>query len=137
MKLFPLNLLVWSSLLCVVVRASASRTGVQGSIADWVTQTTLKMVVMASLLGTQGCGKSITTDASFSGYTIPVINQETPCYNWNTVWIIVNHYKINICIYTCIWNLQKSRYLIEPKNNVQWCGVTIKKRNRSYLMLIL
>ena len=57
----------FDSLGGVVVKCPPHLREVAGSIPGWSIPNTLKMVVMAALLGAQGCGVSITTDWLVSG----------------------------------------------------------------------
>ena len=54
--------------LCVeVAERPPQMREVTGSITGWAIPKTLKLVVMATFLGAQGCGVSITTDWLVSG----------------------------------------------------------------------
>ena len=87
----------------VVVERPFRLREVVGSILGWVILKTLKMVVMAAFLGTQGCGVSITTDCLVSGYLNgPVVLGSCIQYktiNQSIIWILKGN---NASVLACI-----------------------------------
>ena len=60
----------------VMIRPTAFKNGRHGLNPSRIISKPLEMIVMDSLLGSQGYGDSIPTDASISGYMLLLVNNQ-------------------------------------------------------------